>query len=66
MDQQTLSFLGQMPIVAILIYLLYKESAKTEKLLAELLEQSKLHATDIVKMAIAGFDRRAEEEEKKQ
>lgn len=66
MDQQTLNFIGQMPIVAILIYLLYKESAKTEKLLVELLEQSKQHANDLVKMAIEGFNRRAEEEAKKQ
>jgi 3-methyladenine DNA glycosylase AlkD len=66
MDQQTLNFIGQMPIVAILIYLLYKESAKTEKLLVELLEQSKQHANDLVQMAVAGFNRRGEEEAKKQ
>jgi len=66
MDQQTLNFIGQMPIVAILIYLLYKESAKTEKLLADLLEQSKLHANNLVQMAIAGYSRREEDAVKKQ
>lgn len=65
MDQNVVNLIGQFPIIAIVIYLLYRESLKTEKLLAELLEQSKQHSKDLVEMAINGYGRRTEDAVKK-
>jgi hypothetical protein len=46
--------------------LLYRENARTEKLLAQLIDQSKEYTNNLIKMALAGFDRRVDEEVQKQ
>lgn len=61
MDETTAKLIETVPTMAVLIYLLYKEGQKTERLLAELLAQSKEHASNLVQMAIAGISRRQED-----
>lgn len=65
MDADTLNIIDKLSTVAILALLLYRENARTDKLLTQLLEQGKEYTNNLMKMALAGFDRRVEEEEKK-
>jgi len=64
LDTQTLNIIDKLSTVAILALLLYRENARTEKLLAQLLDQSKEYTNNLMKMFEIGFDRRANTEEK--
>jgi hypothetical protein len=66
MDPETLNVIDKLSTVAILALLLYRENARTEKLLAQLIDQSKEYTNNLIKMALAGFDRRVDEEVQKQ
>jgi hypothetical protein len=54
-DPETVKALTQLPLYGILIFLLYRESGAKEKLLAQLLEQAKQHAENLVQMACHGY-----------
>jgi len=55
MTPEEIQGLLQLPLIGILIYLLYRENAAKEKLLAELLTQAAQHSRDLVEMACHGF-----------
>ncbi len=54
----------QLPVIAILIYLLYRENGQKEKLLAQLLLQAEKHSRDLVEMACHGYITQSAEENK--
>jgi len=60
-DNELAKALLELPLTAVLIFLLYRESSQKEKLLAQLIEQAKQHAENLVEMARCGYlDRRKE------
>jgi len=61
MDNELVKALLELPLTAVLIFLLYRESGQKEKLLAQLVEQAKQHAENLVRMVECGYlDRRKE------
>ena len=63
MDAQTLSIIDKLTTVAILFLLLQKETARTDKLFAQITDQAKEHANNIMKLVSMGIDRRQTKED---
>lgn len=54
MDIELIKALGDLPVVAILIYLIIRQQAEKEKLLAALIERECAHAKDLVSIVMSG------------
>jgi len=58
MTPEELELLKQVPTIAVLLYLVYKQQALIDKLLDKLLDVSKENTNNLLQIVAAGFDRR--------
>ena len=55
MDAETIKAILDLPIMGVLIFLLYRENAAKEKLMALLIEQARQHSEHLMQMACHGY-----------
>lgn len=58
MTPEELELLKQVPTIAVLLYLVYKQQSLIDKLLDKLLAVSKENSNSLLQMVASGYDRR--------